>query len=726
MAFDNVPKCLRSLKQWVNWRSEQRKGDKPTKVPVTIAGYDASSTSPADWYSFESVCQHAHKFDGIGFVFTESDDFVGIDIDDCFASPGELKPWAEPIVKALAGTYSEVSPSGNGLKFFCRGQQLDKGRKVAIGDGKLEVYSSGRFFTVTGQVWDDSDCVEIDSDNWKTINAYFPAETQTPKVSPCRGHQAESDKTDRAAKYLETMEPSISGCGGHDACFRAACKMVLGFDLDQESAYGLLASVYNPRCVPPWTEKELRHKVKQADKQCGERGYLLNEPARIDHYPGVDLSGILGAKCRIEDDGTLPDDETFFASMIPNDGLLREIYDYYRATAYKSTPTIGLAVAVSILSTVLGRRVQSHTELRTNDYHIVIAGTSSGKESCEGTTLKILDAAIKNAAMPQGFRMIVPPDVQSGNALLRELSEIKCALWICDEFGKHLQVILDKKQNGNHAAQIGTHLLKIYGKGAQTYHGAAHSAGNKGVVEQPHLCLLGMTTGSVFNSIGVSQIEDGLFGRLSWWPVPKRPERSKTAKPQPVPFELAAQLGLWIKWQPGFQGVYPDPVMIDMDDQSKARWEHHADMIDRKMQDEAEIRAAVWGRVAARAMKLALVHRCARFNGDPASLEDEPIVIEMIDVEWGIKLANWLAKIACELVAENVADPNQGRLRSLIMTALADSDKPQEWFTRKFRKFTSGDIQAAAAELEGDGLIQIREESTGGRPKRIYSMQKTP
>jgi hypothetical protein len=724
MAFDNVPACLRSLRQWVCWRSENRNGDKPTKIPVTIAGYDASSTSPSDWYTFENVCQHSRKFAGIGFVFTDSDQYVGIDVDDCFASPGELKPWAVPIVEALQGTYAEVSPSGNGIKFFTIGPQLDKGRRVDVGDGKIEIYSSGRFFTVTGRVWNDCDCCDIGAANRSLINSYFPPEFEPPSV--LRRPLAVDDRVERAAKYLETMDPSISGSGGHDACFRAACKMVMGFDLDTETAYSLLANGYNARCVPPWSEKELRHKVKQADKQSGDRGYLLTEPARVDHYPGVDLSGILGAKCRIQDDGTLPDDETFFSSMIPNDGLMREIYDYYRATAYKSTPTIGLAVAVSIMSTILGRRVQSHTELRTNDYHIVIAGTSSGKESCEGTTLKILDAAIKNAVMPQGFRMIVPPDVQSGNALLRELSEIKCALWICDEFGKHLQVILDKKQNGNHAAMIGTHLLKIYGKGNQTYHGAAHSAGNKGTVEQPHLCLLGMTTGSVFNSIGVSQIEDGLFGRLSWWPVPKRPERSKTAKPQPVPFELAAQLGLWIKWQPGFQGIYPDPATIDMDDQSKARWEHHADMIDRRMQDEAEIRAAVWGRVAARAMKLALVHRCARFSGDPAALENEPITIEMIDVEWGIKLANWLAKIACELVAENVADPNQNRLRSLIMAALADGEKPQEWFTRKFRKFTSGDIQASAAELEGDGLIEIREESTGGRPKRIYSMQKTP
>jgi hypothetical protein len=423
-------------------------------------------------------------------------------------------------------------------------------------------------------------------------------------------------------------------------------------------------------------------------------------------------------------DPDTPDDEAFFGSMVPVDGLIREIFDYYKATAFQSTNTMGLAIAVSLLEAAFGRRVQSHTELRTNDYNIIVAGTSTGKEACEATTQKILDAAIKSAGMQQGFRLLVPPDVQSGNALAREVSEVKCALWICDEFGKHLSVILDKKQMNTHAAAIGTYLLKVYNKANQTYLGASHAAGNRCQVEQPHLCLLGMTTGSVFNAIGASQIEDGLFGRLAWWPVQHRPKRSKDAKPQPVPFELAAQLGLWIKWQPGFEGLYPDPATLDMDPAAKHRWESYSDMIRERMEDEAETRAAVWARVAARAMKLAMVHRCARFNGDPKSLEVKPIEIETIDVEWGIKVANWLAKIACDLVRENVIDSQHASVMSLIMRSLQTGEKDKSWFLRQHRKLTAGDISAAAKQLAGEEIIAIREESTKGRPKTFYSLVK--
>jgi hypothetical protein len=727
-SLDAVPACLRSLKQWVCWKFVQRESEKPTKIPVTIGGYGADATDPMDWYDFPTVCEHARKFAGIGFVFSPNDPYVGVDIDDCFATPGELKPWAVPIVERLEGTYGEVSPSGNGLKFFCIGTNpFVTGKRVKCGDGAIEIYSQGRFFAVTGQAWDDAaPYPKQDVIDW-LLDTYWPKREVKP--APIGFVAVEdSERIRRAEKYLETMGPSVSGSGGHNACYRAACKMVIGFDLDTESAFNLLATVYNPRCQPPWSEKELRHKVDQANKETCERGGMLTDSRGlrpIDHYPGVDLSMILSrAPKPIHGDSETPDDETFFGEMVPKEGLIRQIFEYYKATAFQSTNTMGLAIAVSILETCFGRRVTSHTDLRTNDYNIIVAGTSTGKEACEATSQKVIDAAIKSAGMQQGFRLLIPPDVQSGNALAREVSEVKCGLWICDEFGKHLRVILDKKSTNSHAAAIGTYLLKIYNKANQTYYGASHSAGNRSQVEQPHLCLLGMTTGSVFEIIGADQIEDGLFSRLVWWPVQDRPRRSKEAYPQPVPFELAAQLGLWVKFQPGFEGLFPDPVMIDMEQEAKRRWERHSDLIRERMDKEGEMRAAIWARVAARAMKFAMVHRCARFNGDPKTIVDEPIQIEVFDVEWGIKIANWLAKIACDLVRENVADLKHVKVMNLIFQSIQDGEKDKTWLLRKYRNLTAGDITAAATELQKRGKIEVREETTKGRPKTLFSLAK--
>jgi hypothetical protein len=91
----------------------------------------------------------------------------------------------------------------------------------------------------------------------------------------------------RAIAYLAKLPSAISGQGGHNATMLAARAVVYGFDLGPDKGYQLLTAHYNPRCEPPWTEKELRHKVKDAhckpfDKP---RGFLLNGKVNAASHP---------------------------------------------------------------------------------------------------------------------------------------------------------------------------------------------------------------------------------------------------------------------------------------------------------------------------------------------------------------------------------------------------------------------------------------------------------
>jgi hypothetical protein len=84
------------------------------------------------------------------------------------------------------------------------------------------------------------------------------------------------DLTERACRLLATMEPSVSGSNGHDKLFAAAAALVVGFDFDDASAKSLLVSQFNPRCNPPWNDREIDHKINQVKTHCKEpRGYLL-------------------------------------------------------------------------------------------------------------------------------------------------------------------------------------------------------------------------------------------------------------------------------------------------------------------------------------------------------------------------------------------------------------------------------------------------------------------
>jgi hypothetical protein len=84
----------------------------------------------------------------------------------------------------------------------------------------------------------------------------------TPESRP--SDESYSHRLLRAERYLEKMPGAISGSRGHVATFRAACVLVRGFQLDHEDAFRLLARVHNPLCTPEWSERELRHKVRQA------------------------------------------------------------------------------------------------------------------------------------------------------------------------------------------------------------------------------------------------------------------------------------------------------------------------------------------------------------------------------------------------------------------------------------------------------------------------------
>jgi len=68
---------------------------------------------------------------------------------------------------------------------------------------------------------------------------------------------------DRARRYVEKAPPAIAGQGGHNQTFAVACALVNGFALSESEALALLA-IYNQRCDPPWTERELTHKIKSA------------------------------------------------------------------------------------------------------------------------------------------------------------------------------------------------------------------------------------------------------------------------------------------------------------------------------------------------------------------------------------------------------------------------------------------------------------------------------
>ena len=95
--------------------------------------------------------------------------------------------------------------------------------------------------------------------------AAVPEPATPPVPPPPSGPRAAGagDVEARAAAYVEKVGPAISGSGGRTTTFVLAQRLVRGFALDEDTTYRLMAK-WNQACDPPWSERELRGKIREA------------------------------------------------------------------------------------------------------------------------------------------------------------------------------------------------------------------------------------------------------------------------------------------------------------------------------------------------------------------------------------------------------------------------------------------------------------------------------
>ncbi|TSA10062.1 MAG: hypothetical protein D4R79_12335 [Comamonadaceae bacterium] len=155
-----IPTMLKELPRWVAWRAGPPKASgKFDKVPIDPkTRRNVSANDHANWLSFDNACAvyDAGRCSGIGMALSDEpvstwggvlcgapQYLVALDFDHCADSIGQIKE----LRKNLGGIYGEVSPSGKGVRMFALSRELIKGGNAG---GGRELYSTGRFVTVTG------------------------------------------------------------------------------------------------------------------------------------------------------------------------------------------------------------------------------------------------------------------------------------------------------------------------------------------------------------------------------------------------------------------------------------------------------------------------------------------------------------------------------------------------------------------------------------------------
>jgi hypothetical protein len=171
-----------------------------------------------------------------------------------------------------------------------RNRRNHRGLKIDVrGEGGFAVAPPSRHASGNAYAWEVApwECSVAEAPGW-LVDWCEPERPDAPaEPGPGRGlwalrTTAGASPADRVIAYLEKCPPAVSGEGGHATTFRVARAVVYGFALGPELGFRLLREHYNPRCVPPWSDKELWHKCQDADaRPCNHpRGWLLGDGVR--------------------------------------------------------------------------------------------------------------------------------------------------------------------------------------------------------------------------------------------------------------------------------------------------------------------------------------------------------------------------------------------------------------------------------------------------------------
>lgn len=193
-----IPDELKQLPKWVLWRAEwDNKQKQYKKVPYSYAGYRASSTESETWTIFDaihSLYEKNHSYNGIGFVLSNDDDYICLDIDDA-VNPDTGQLQTDLALEMTELTYCELSPSGTGLHCFFKGE-LPSERKKKRSDLDIELYNNARFMTVTGESIGQSEICEVQATINNIVERYFKVEepVKTFTIHPNRTNDLSDDE----------------------------------------------------------------------------------------------------------------------------------------------------------------------------------------------------------------------------------------------------------------------------------------------------------------------------------------------------------------------------------------------------------------------------------------------------------------------------------------------------------------------------------------------------
>ncbi len=428
----------------------------------------------------------------------------------------------------------------------------------------------------------------------------------------------------RAIAYLDKTPPAISGQGGHSQTYAAAVALVHGFCLSPDHALQLLLSQYNPRCQPPWTEKELLHKVEDAATKPHDKpyGWLRNsDPDPPPEANDVDISALMppAGKKRSSDDGPadpgpMPD------HLLAVPGFIEQVVDFTLATSPYPQHVMAFCGALSLQALLGGRKVRDPADNRTPLYVLGLANSGVGKNRPRFVNQQVLLAAGLHGAFAETFA--------SGEAIEDALYAQPSILFQTDEIDGLITAI-HKGRDVRYEGMMNV-LLRLFTSVNGIYSLRVKAGKEARFIDQPCMCVLGTAIpDNYYEALSMKMLTNGFFARMVVIEAGRRGNGQDTNENAKVPEPIAEIARWWAKFQPGsgnLDPLHPTPRVVPYSPEGEEALRAYRDQADAKYvkaeDNEDQTGMAIWARANEKARRLALVYACSENHQNPIITAD--------------------------------------------------------------------------------------------------------
>jgi hypothetical protein len=430
----------------------------------------------------------------------------------------------------------------------------------------------------------------------------------------------------------------------------------------------------------------------------------------------VDLSLIM-AQCRKKSVEPRPD----MSELMRVPGLIGELAEWINKSSIRLQPMLALGASIAAMATILGRKVQTETGLRTNIYVLGVGHTGCGKERAR--------QAIKALYSDIGAERCIGESFASDSAVESAVISEPSCLYLIDELG-HFLGTMKSEYTPSYVRSILPILLRMYSASESIYKRRTYADSKKNdeenetvMVDQPCLSIYGTTVPqNLYTSIAKEHASDGFLSRLlvfessDPYPYVRIPDQEARKTPQNLidGFTWWMEAKINPKNNGNLDALRPNPLVVKA---TKDAWSVFDGLENRTREQCKAIREAdgdqgPYTRIWATAQKLALIRACG--------IRLEAPEITEADARWGVNLAwtltdQFLKKVG-KSVVENKTESDTHRVLEIIRKAKAikhrDLTRKAYWLTRMNRM----DIISSLIE---SGAIQ----SDMGKKTKIYTYE---